>query len=62
MLNIVIGAILFALAVALFIYATPEEGKPHGFIKSPTLAAMMPTVVLMLGIAGMILFASALFK
>jgi len=61
MINIVSGSALLALAVGLFIFATPEEGKPHRYIKSPTLAAFMPGIVMCLGIAGLVFLARTLF-
>ncbi|MDP2411007.1 MAG: hypothetical protein Q8M26_12075 [Pseudolabrys sp.] len=62
MINILSGSTLLALAVGLFIFATPEEGKPHRFVTSPTLTAFMPGIVMCIGIAGLVVLARALFR
>lgn len=62
MINILSGSTLLALAVGLFIFATPEEGKPHRYVTSPTLAAFMPGIVMCIGIAGLVVLARALFR
>jgi small-conductance mechanosensitive channel len=61
MVSLLLGIILFAGAIAAFVWATPKDGKPSRIPNKWGMGTAFPILVMAVALLGFILVAKAVF-